>query len=150
MIFKQVSQQVPSTKQLFINKTQIDITNDRHNIFYDDGIPDRLIFKHVKNSAQSVCAELTPIMVIGRKCSMSDYEVNNDLTDMNGSVLGVSRYHAMLMAFDNHIYIKDLDSLNGMLLNGKRMIPSKEYVFDDGDILAFGSLEVRVQFDYNK
>ena len=55
----------------------------------------------------------------------------------------------MVLALDNHIYFKDLDSLNGMHLNGKRMTPSKEYIIDNGDILAFGHLEVKIQFDYD-
>ena len=148
MVFKEESHQAPSTKQLLINNTQMDHADERHDIFYDGGIPNRLIFKSLADTQQRLTFDLVPIMVIGRKRSMGDYDVNIDLTAMNAATLGVSRYHAMLMAFDNHIYIKDLESMNGVLLNGKRMIPSKEYVIDNGDIIAFGNLEVRVQFDY--
>jgi FHA domain len=150
MIFKQTTNETPITKHLALNNTGITPADERQGIFYDDGIPDRLIFNCLNNKQQSIMTDLTPIMVIGRKRSMRDYEVNIDLTDLNAADLGVSRYHAMILALDNHIHIKDLDSLNGMRLNGKRMMPSKEYIIDHGDIIAFGRLEVKIQFDYNK
>lgn len=149
MLFKQTTYETPVTKQLILTNTQITPADERQYIFYDDGIPDRLIFNCMSDKQQSLIVDLAPIMVIGRKRSMRDYEVNVDLTDLNAAELGVSRYHAMVLALDNHIYFKDLDSLNGMHLNGKRMTPSKEYIIDNGDILAFGHLEVKINFDYD-
>lgn len=150
MIFKQTTYEAPTTKQLILNNTNITPADERHHIFYDGGIPDRLIFNSLSNPQQSLTVNLSPIMVIGRKRSMRDYEVNIDLTDLNAAEFGVSRYHAMVLALDNHIYFKDLDSLNGMRLNGKRMIASKEYIIDNRDIIAFGQLEVKIQFEYSR
>lgn len=149
MIFKQTTQETPTTKQLVLNKTAIAPADSRDDIVYDGGIPDRLIFNSLSDKDHIKTIELNPIMVIGRKRNMRDYEVNVDLTDMNGAELGVSHFHAMVLVLDSLIHIKDLESLNGMRLNGRQMTPSKEYIIDNGDILAFGNLEVKVKFDYD-
>lgn len=146
MIFKQVTPQAIETKQLILNDTHIELADDRNHITYPNGIPKQIIFNDLKHKFDSVTIETNSIIVIGRKRSMRDYEVNVDFTDMDGATLGVSHYHAMMLIFDSAIYIKDLDSLNGMRLNGKRLQPSKEYLIDNGDILAFGNLEVKIQF----
>jgi pSer/pThr/pTyr-binding forkhead associated (FHA) protein len=148
MIFKQTTTETPATKQLFLNNTNIAPADERHHIPYANGMPDQLIFNSLSNPEHMLTFDLNSIMVIGRKRSMRDYEVNIDLADLNGAELGVSRYHAMLLALDNHIYIKDIESMNGMRLNGKQMTPSKEYIIDIGDIIAFGNLEVKIQFIY--
>ncbi len=149
MIFKQTTQETPTTKQLILNNTTIAPADSRDDIVYDGGIPDRLIFNSLSDKDHTKTIDLNPIMVIGRKRNMRDYEVNVDLTDMNGAELGVSHFHAMVLVLDNLIHIKDLDSLNGMRLNGRQMTPSKEYIIDNGDILAFGNLEIKVKFEYD-
>lgn len=149
MVFEQTTEKTPPTKQLIINNTHLDHADDQRQIFYDDGIPDRLVFTEYSRKTDVVKFALEPIMVIGRKRSMRDTQVNVDLTPLHAAEFGVSHFHAMMLALDNRILIKDIESLNGMMLNGKRMIPSKEYAIDNGDILAFGNLEVKVRFEYD-
>jgi hypothetical protein len=95
MIFKQTTYETQATKQLILTNTNIPPADERQHIFYDDGIPDRLIFNCMSDKQKSLVVDLTPIMVIGRKRSMRDYEVNIDLTDLNAAELGVSHYHAI-------------------------------------------------------
>lgn len=146
MVFNQVKRETPETKQLILNDTHIESAEERNQVSYDKGIPEQVIFHCLHDKLLSVTFDINPINVIGRKRSMRDSQVTVDLTDMNADELGVSHYHAMMLAFDNHIYIKDLDSMNGMLLNGKRMQPSREYILVHGDILALGNLEVKIEF----
>jgi len=148
MIFKQTTQETPTTKQLILNNTTIAPAEDHRTVNYAKGLPNQITFASLRHTQFTKTIDLAPILVIGRKHSMRDYEVNIDFADFNGAELGVSRYHAMLLTLDNLIHIKDLESLNGMRLNGKKLTPSKEYIIDNGDIIAFGSLEVKIEFGY--
>lgn len=149
MVFSQYLEKVPSTRQLAIKNTNVASSDDRKHVVYEHGVPARVILRSSATPEQSISAEVSPMMVIGRKASMRDNEVTIDLTEFNAADAGVSRYHAMFLALDNHIYVKDIDSLNGSLLNGKRMKTSQEYVIMDRDIIAFGDLEFRIEFDYD-
>lgn len=146
MVFEQEKQDTPATRQLLINDTHIEPADERKNVVYKNGMPEQIVFHNLYNMEQSVIVTIEPMMVLGRRRSMRDSDITIDLADMNAAEFGVSHYHAMLLAFDNHIYIKDIDSLNGMMLNGKKMQPSREYLIDDRDILALGNLELKVEF----
>ena len=146
MVFETVNQETIETQQLVLNDTHIEPADERRKVVYENGVPAQIMFQNLSNKDQSVTIDMQPMTVIGRKRSMRDSEVTVDLNEMNAAVLGVSHYHAMMLAFDNHIYIKDLDSLNGMRLNGKQMQPSREYLIGNGDILALGNLELRIKF----
>jgi len=149
MVFQQSTEIVPSTRQLSISNTNITTADERANIVYKNGFPTHLILRSTQDKDLMISTEIEPMMVIGRKASIRDYDVTIDLTDLNGAEAGVSRYHVMVLALDNHVHMKDIDSLNGSLLNGKRMTPSKEYIIDDGDIIALGNLELHVEFGYD-
>lgn len=49
----------------------------------------------------------------------------------------VSRHHAKITMKDNRYYLQDLHSLNHTFLNGKKLIPEKEYPLEDGDMICF-------------
>ena len=57
----------------------------------------------------------------------------------------ISHYHAFIVVDDNGGKIIDLDSENGVYLNGERV---KNSYFSDGDILRIGGLELNVQEDF--
>lgn len=57
-----------------------------------------------------------------------DYILNQD---------GISRMHAKLMRKDGEVYVTDLNSTNGTMLNGKRLESGQEYKLKVGDIIAF-------------
>jgi len=54
--------------------------------------------------------------------------------------LGVSRHHALLIAEGEEYRVRDLDSANGTLLNGRRVSEAR---LSDGDVLNFGAAELR-------
>jgi len=90
--------------------------------------------------------DVQPIMVVGRRNSMKDMEVVVDLSDYHGYEMGVSRFHAMIVALNNRVTIKDLNSLNGTRINGLKLEQSREYLLEHGDKVSFGDLTFMVAF----
>ncbi len=75
---------------------------------------------------------------IGRRTTigrMPDNDIQLDTTN-------VSRHHAVLLASADHCIVEDLNSTNGVLVNGERI---GRQVLHDGDILAVGKAEFRFQ-----
>jgi pSer/pThr/pTyr-binding forkhead associated (FHA) protein len=83
-------------------------------------------------------------LMIGRRTSLQDGQVDVDLTPFGGQALGVSRYHALIQVVDNRVFIKDMGSTNGTKLNGNRLESLLPYRLHHGDTLRFGHLEVRI------
>jgi hypothetical protein len=72
--------------------------------------------------------------VIGRDGT----EIN--LEDQNAQELGVSRKHIMLRPTNKHLYLMDLGSMNGTLLNGVLISPSRAYPLGGRDVITLGKL----------
>ncbi len=113
----------------------------------DNQIPRAIRF--ITSSLSEVFSvEVEPVMVVGRRNSMKDMEVVVDLSDFNAYEMGVSRFHAMILTFDNRVTLKDLNSLNGTRLNNLDLQPSQEYILEHGDKITFGQLTFMVAFVY--
>jgi pSer/pThr/pTyr-binding forkhead associated (FHA) protein len=69
-----------------------------------------------------------------------------DLTPFQAVQHGVSRHHCLLLRRNSHLLITDLESLNGTFINGRRLVPRREYVLRHGDRLVLGSLHILVSF----
>jgi hypothetical protein len=75
---------------------------------------------------------------VGRRTSigrMPDNDIQLDTTN-------VSRHHAVLLANAEHCIVEDLNSTNGVLVNGQRV---GRHLLHDGDILSVGKTEFRFQ-----
>jgi pSer/pThr/pTyr-binding forkhead associated (FHA) protein len=83
---------------------------------------------------------------IGRKTRPSDPVVTVDLHQHEGFQHGVSRFHAMIVAVKGVLNLRDLNSVNGTLLNGHKLSPITSYKIQNGDIITFGTLEIKVEF----
>ncbi len=81
---------------------------------------------------------------IGRSAEDQNVKPDIDLTPYKGYEKGVSRLHAMIRINDGIITIKDLGSVNGTRLNGKKLNPNEAYNLSHGDILSLGKLRVQV------
>ncbi len=86
-------------------------------------------------------------LIIGRldpnvPASMPDI----DLTPYKAIELGVSRQHIEITWKNDLIYVADVGSTNGTLLNGQRLIAGIERILRDHDVLMIGHMEVRVHF----
>ncbi|MCC7206336.1 MAG: FHA domain-containing protein [Anaerolineae bacterium] len=69
-----------------------------------------------------------------------------DLGPYGASEMGVSRRHIRIRRKGILLYVADLNSTNGTLLNGRKLIPEGERLIRSGDELRLGHLKIRVKF----
>jgi hypothetical protein len=67
-----------------------------------------------------------------------------DLTTDGALEKGVSRRHAKITRKGSEVFLEDLGSVNGTLLNGKRLTPYLPHVLNDQDEVRAGRLLMRV------
>src|SRR6266516_1318613 len=79
-------------------------------------------------------------MLVGRQ----DAKVGN-FPEINLPDMKVGRRHAYLRNRPGTFTIEDLNSTNKTRLNGVTLIPHQEYPLKDGDLLRFGSVDVRFE-----
>jgi pSer/pThr/pTyr-binding forkhead associated (FHA) protein len=76
------------------------------------------------------------IYPLGRRTTIGRTADNNIQIDAPN----VSRHHAVLLASDEHCRVEDLDSTNGVLVNGHRVT---RQTLQDGDTVTIGKTEFR-------
>ena len=81
-------------------------------------------------------------IVIGR--GGEEQKIDLDLTDLGASNKGVSRRHAIMQIISNLLYISDAGSTNGTFLNGNRIEFGTVMPVEDGDVISFGSLHLKI------
>ncbi len=69
-----------------------------------------------------------------------------DLTPDGGLEHGVSRLHAIIRRDDRGIFLIDLDSINGTMINGRRLPPHQPYPLHTGDEVRLGRLVMHITF----
>jgi hypothetical protein len=57
---------------------------------------------------------------------------------------GVSRMHAEVLLEEDGVYVVDLESANGTLVNGKRLEPQKSAPVRHGDVIQLGKLRLQL------
>ncbi len=82
----------------------------------------------------------TPVMV-GRADPVEGYIPGVDLGPFGGQDAGVSRRHAVLWGTDDGLYIRDLASTNGTLVNGFKLQPNISYKLRNGDRIEVGQMQ---------
>lgn len=87
-----------------------------------------------QQNAESLRLILVGDTVIGR----GEASINLDYLD--AELLGVSRQHILLRPTDKHLYLMDMDSTNGTLLNGILISPSRAYSLGGRDVITLGKL----------
>lgn len=80
---------------------------------------------------------------IGRATDDQPVVPDIDLTPFGAYDSGVSRLHATISIGDT-ITVKDMGSINGTLLNGRKILPDSSQPLFDGDILSLGVLKIQV------
>jgi diguanylate cyclase (GGDEF)-like protein len=86
-------------------------------------------------------------MDIGRKYDVEVDEIyigRNEMCEIYVDDADVSRIHAKIETSDHYIYIEDLGSTNGTLINGEKI---KRHKLQDGDRIQVGNLTV-LKFNY--
>jgi pSer/pThr/pTyr-binding forkhead associated (FHA) protein len=67
-----------------------------------------------------------------------------DLQSHDAYEQGVSRIHAEVRLEPDGVYIVDLDSANGTLINGKPLEPQQPALVHHGDIIQLGRLRTQL------
>ncbi len=91
---------------------------------------------------EPVGIEVRGQIVFGR--GFEEQEVDFDLTEFGGEHKGVSRRHAILQTINGEPYISDTASTNGTHINGNRLGFGVVRPIDDGDVISFGALHIKV------
>ena len=100
----------------------------------------------IPDSGRDVEVPLTEEVNIGRPDPASASFPEVDLTSDGGQEKGVSRRHAKITRRENEVFIEDLGSINGTLLNRKKLTPYLPQALKSGDELQLGTLILRVSF----
>ncbi len=72
-------------------------------------------------------------VIIGRDAGSADLAITSD---------SISRRHARIFYSDGDLWVEDLNSTNGTLLNGNRLQDGRAGVFTNGATLAVGDIEL--------
>jgi pSer/pThr/pTyr-binding forkhead associated (FHA) protein len=67
-----------------------------------------------------------------------------DLSRFDAYDFGLSRMHAELRIDQEEPHIIDLDSANGTIVNGKRILPNQPEPIEHGDIIQLGRLRLQL------
>ena len=85
-------------------------------------------------------------VILGRAHKRATNPEIVDLSSYDALLQGVSRQHVEITRQGTLLYVEDLGSTNGTLLNGKPLTPSQPRILRDGDRLHLGFLPIHVQF----
>jgi uncharacterized Zn finger protein (UPF0148 family) len=79
-------------------------------------------------------------VIIGREDPVSGVFPDIDLDPHGGHEAGVGRRHAQLVAQGGQVYIEDLDSVNGTIVNKQKITPHQPYLLRSGDEFRLGKM----------
>lgn len=98
----------------------------------------------IRDSGRLVEFPLIKEINIGRLDAASATFPDLDLTVDGGLEKGVSRRHARITQEGADLFIEDLGSVNGTLVNGKRLTPYLPHPLQSGDEIRLGEMVLRV------
>jgi FHA domain/Double zinc ribbon len=81
-----------------------------------------------------------PELIVGRSDPQSNSYPDVDLGPYGGLDLGVSRRHMRLFRNGDQFYVEDLNSVNGVIVNGQRIASLHLHPLSSGDRLALGKM----------
>ena len=109
--------------------------DDTHRIWTGETRTHTLYLTDVKNPGQTFQAPMKDSVIIGRNAKEADIVLDYDRS--------VSGRHCRIRERDGKFYVEDLQSSNGSLLNGIRLLEEMEIY--SGSILTLGRVEMKVQ-----
>ncbi|MBN2305597.1 MAG: FHA domain-containing protein [Anaerolineae bacterium] len=109
--------------------------------------PGSVLFMQVRGHDRMVEVKINGRqVVIGRSSPNSAMLPDVDLAAFEAAALGVSRMHAELKREQNTLLLSDLGSANHTHINGQRLHAHEVRVLNNGDVIEFGRLMVRLHF----
>lgn len=107
----------------------------------------RLFLEAIEEAERVEVAVQAGDMVIGRSDDAASYTPEIDLAPLSAYRLGVSRRHALLRHEEDALWLFDLGSRNGTLVNGVAIGRETPCRLHHGDEIAMANLRVRVVFE---
>ncbi|MGB9751524.1 FHA domain-containing protein [Roseiflexus castenholzii] len=83
--------------------------------------------------------------LVGRSDPVSKFYPDVDLGPHGALDQGVGRRHARIFVQSGQVMIEDLDSVNGTLVNGQRVLPHQSRALSNGDQITLGRMLLRFQ-----
>ena len=77
---------------------------------------------------------------IGRRDPEGAQFPEMDLAVYNAHIFGVGRKHARVTIQSGQVFIEDLDSVNGTMVNQTRILPARPTLLKDGDEVRLGKM----------
>ena len=145
--FEELERQTPEDAWLdsqlektIINEPDTFDAGEKTEVLLDDPIFVGPLLKFVQANAEDEDADefnvaSTPF-VIGRTETNADYAVD---------ARGVSRRHMQIDFEEGQYFVTDLNSTNGVTINGDKIVPMEATPINDGDIIKIGMREYRVE-----
>ena len=83
-------------------------------------------------------------LTIGRVSEGQTNLPDIDLSAYKAYEKGVSRLHISIKKIGHNYSVTDLGSVNGTILNGKKMLSGQSFQLTNGDILSLGKLKIQI------
>ena len=86
--------------------------------------------------------------IIGRKAytGRTPHNIDVDLGPFDGFGKGVSQIHAVIKREGQSVFLVDMGSKNGTMVNGEELTPHQPRQIRHGEIAYFGTMPVRFTF----
>ena len=81
---------------------------------------------------------------LGRSAGSQAIVPDVDLDTYGAQDQGISRLHAEIRLDKSGVHVVDLDSINGTLVNGKRIEPQQPHELRNKDIVQLGHMQLQV------
>lgn len=104
------------------------------------------LYLYVRGSQNPIVLNPWNRLVVGRSDANAARKPDLDLTPFGALEKGVSRIHAMFEQIESSPAIIDMNSSNGVCINGEQIHPGQPYILHDGDELHFGELITHIYF----
>lgn len=100
---------------------------------------------HLQDSGVRIITDVTETLILGRIAPDGGETPVIDLRPFDAEEAGVSRKHALVKVEGDGVYLCDLQSANGTLLNGKRLEAHTFYPVYHHDQLVIGLMHVVIE-----
>lgn len=110
------------------------------------GLYSELLVFQIASYEQPLLVKVSNEPVVIGRYSPGEKPPTVDLTPFNGSLMGVSRKHAVITKDDQGYEVRDLASTNGTWVNETKLNPNQAYRINSGDMLRLGQVNTNVYF----
>lgn len=101
-----------------------------------------LFWLTIRASLRRVSLPISGEIILGRFDPIVTHPLDVDLTYEDQDAMTVSRRHAKIVGVDGYHTIEDINSSNGLFINGKQMPTRQAHQLQPGDHISLGKLQM--------